>query len=48
VKDLERRGPPPWAPGEREEIADVEQAAGTGDIWCMAEVDMVELVKVSV
>jgi CRP/FNR family transcriptional regulator, cyclic AMP receptor protein len=40
LDDLERRGPPPWAPGQREEIADVEQAAGTGDIWCMAEVDI--------
>jgi CRP/FNR family transcriptional regulator, cyclic AMP receptor protein len=40
VDALERRGSPPWAPGEREEIADVEQAAGTGDIWCMAEVDI--------
>ena len=37
---LERRGSPPWAPGQREEIADVEQNAGTGDIWCMAEVDI--------
>jgi CRP/FNR family transcriptional regulator, cyclic AMP receptor protein len=40
VDALERRGSPPWAPGEREEIADVEQAAGSGDIWCMAEVDI--------
>jgi len=40
LSDLERRGPPPWAPGQREEIADVEQTAGTGDIWCMAEVDI--------
>ena len=32
---------PPWAPGRREEGADVERAAMRGDdIWCMAEVDI--------
>jgi CRP/FNR family cyclic AMP-dependent transcriptional regulator len=30
---------PPWAPGQREEWADVERATGD-DIWCMAEVDI--------
>ncbi|GAA1580083.1 Crp/Fnr family transcriptional regulator [Kribbella sancticallisti] len=29
----------PWAPGQREEWADVERATGD-DIWCMAEVDI--------
>jgi CRP/FNR family cyclic AMP-dependent transcriptional regulator len=38
LDDLERRHPPPWAPGRREEIADVEQAGD--DIWCMVEVDI--------
>ncbi|HEY0689124.1 MAG TPA: Crp/Fnr family transcriptional regulator, partial [Kribbella sp.] len=41
LDDLERRTPPPWAPGQREEIGDVERAAAAGDdIWCMAEVDL--------
>ena len=40
LDDLERRNPPPWAPGQREEMADVEQAVGGDDIWCMAEVDI--------
>jgi hypothetical protein len=32
---------PPWAPGRREEWADVERAAAHGDdIWCMAEVEI--------
>jgi CRP-like cAMP-binding protein len=30
---------PPWAPGQREEWADVVRATGD-DIWCMAEVDI--------
>jgi CRP/FNR family cyclic AMP-dependent transcriptional regulator len=30
---------PPWAPGQREEWADVERATGD-DIWCMAEGDI--------
>jgi CRP/FNR family cyclic AMP-dependent transcriptional regulator len=40
----QRPGSPPWAPGQREEWADVERAAarrdGTDDIWCMTEVDI--------
>lgn len=32
-------GAAPWAPGQREEWADVERASGD-DIWCMAEVDI--------
>ncbi|QNE18274.1 Crp/Fnr family transcriptional regulator [Kribbella qitaiheensis] len=34
---------PPWAPGQREELADVERAPGghgADGIWCMAEVDI--------
>jgi CRP/FNR family transcriptional regulator, cyclic AMP receptor protein len=40
--DQRSRGvPAPWAPGQREEWADVERAAARGDdIWCMAEVDI--------
>jgi CRP-like cAMP-binding protein len=40
----QRPGSPPWAPGHREEWADVERAAagrdGTDVIWCLAEVDI--------
>ena len=37
---LDRRsGASPWAPGQREEWADVVRATGD-DIWCMAEVDI--------
>ena len=33
--------PPPWAPGRREEAAQVEQiAAGYDKTWCIAEVDI--------
>jgi len=39
IDDLDRQHPPPWAPGQREEMADVERATGD-DIWCMAEVDI--------
>jgi CRP/FNR family transcriptional regulator, cyclic AMP receptor protein len=41
--DQRSRGMPPWAPGQREEWADVERVTAPGDntdIWCMAEVDI--------
>lgn len=32
---------PPWAPGQREEVTDVERAAGASDPrWCMSQVDL--------
>lgn len=47
LEDLVPHGSPPWAPGRREEPADVERHAATGsaargpqDPWCMAEVDI--------
>lgn len=41
LDDLERRPAAPWAPGRREEVADVEGTdAGSEDLWCMAEVDI--------
>jgi CRP/FNR family cyclic AMP-dependent transcriptional regulator len=34
-------GTAPWAPGRREELADVERRGRTSeDLWCMAEVDI--------
>ncbi|MDQ3451021.1 MAG: Crp/Fnr family transcriptional regulator [Actinomycetota bacterium] len=39
--DLEPSGAPPWAPGRREELADVERRGqGSEDLWCMSEVDI--------
>lgn len=42
VKGLDRPGAlegTPWAPGRREELAEVEwQASGSEDLWCLAEV----------
>lgn len=39
--DLEVHGAVPWAPGRREELADVERRGqGAEDLWCMAEVDI--------
>ncbi len=41
LDDLDPFGVRPWAPGRREELADVErQARGAGDLWCMSEVDI--------
>ena len=38
---LDPSGTPPWAPGRREELADVERRGlGTDDVWCMSEVDI--------
>lgn len=35
------QAPPPWAPGRREETAEVDRAAAYQDkTWCMAEVDI--------
>jgi CRP-like cAMP-binding protein len=39
--DLEPSRAPPWAPGRREELADVERRGqGSEDLWCMSEVDI--------
>lgn len=39
--DLDPSGTPPWAPGRREELADVERRGhGAQDLWCMSEVDI--------
>lgn len=39
--DLEPHGRVPWAPGRREELADVERRGqGAEDLWCMSEVDI--------
>ena len=39
--DLEPSGVRPWAPGRREELADVERRGqGSEDLWCMSEVDI--------
>lgn len=39
--DLETNGTVPWAPGRREELADVERRGqGAEDLWCMSEVDI--------
>jgi CRP-like cAMP-binding protein len=40
VDRLEAQEPPPWAPGRREEMADVERAVAGDDVWCMAEVEI--------
>jgi CRP-like cAMP-binding protein len=41
LDDLEPFGARPWAPGRREELADVERRAhGSEDPWCMSEVDI--------
>lgn len=38
---LDRDGGEPWAPGRREELADVERRGqGGDDLWCMSEVDI--------
>ncbi len=38
---LKLKGAPPWAPGRREELADVERRGqGGDDLWCMSEVDI--------
>jgi CRP/FNR family transcriptional regulator, cyclic AMP receptor protein len=39
--DLQLDGAPPWAPGRREELADMERRGqGGDDLWCMSEVDI--------
>ena len=39
--DLQLDGAPPWAPGRREELSDVERRGqGADDLWCMSEVDI--------
>lgn len=39
--DPEVNGTPPWAPGRREELADVERPGlPAEDLWCMSEVDI--------
>jgi CRP/FNR family cyclic AMP-dependent transcriptional regulator len=39
--DLQPHGRVPWAPGRREELADVERRGqGAEDLWCMSEVDI--------
>ena len=39
--DLQRVGPAPWAPGQREEDIDIERAAANPErTWCMSEVDI--------
>jgi len=39
--DLDLHATVPWAPGRREELADVERRGqGGGDLWCMSEVDI--------
>lgn len=39
--DLEPHGRVAWAPGRREELADVERRGqGADDLWCMSEVDI--------
>jgi CRP/FNR family cyclic AMP-dependent transcriptional regulator len=39
--ELEPHGRVPWAPGRREELADVERRGqGAEDVWCMSEVDI--------
>jgi CRP/FNR family cyclic AMP-dependent transcriptional regulator len=39
--DLEPHDRVPWAPGRREELADVERRGqGAEDVWCMSEVDI--------
>jgi CRP/FNR family cyclic AMP-dependent transcriptional regulator len=41
LDDLEPHGRVPWAPGRREELADVERRGqGAEDVWCMSEVDI--------
>ncbi len=41
LDDLEPFGARPWAPGRREELADVERRGQGGhDLWCMSEVDI--------
>ncbi len=41
VGSLERDDRAPWAPGRREELADVERRGQTAvDLWCMSEVDI--------
>lgn len=41
LNDPAALGTPPWAPGRREEIADVHPGApGADDPWCLAEVDI--------
>jgi len=41
LDDLDPFGVRPWDPGRREELADVERLGrGTGDLWCMSEVDI--------
>ena len=39
--DLDPIGVRPWAPGRREELADVEHRGhGSDDLWCISEVDI--------
>lgn len=41
LDELVLRGLPPWAPGRREEISDVQPGeTGGQDLWCLAEVDI--------
>jgi CRP/FNR family cyclic AMP-dependent transcriptional regulator len=41
IDGLELRGSVPWAPGRREELADVERRSqGSQDLWCMSEVEI--------
>ncbi len=41
LDDLDPFGARPWAPGRREELADVERRVhGSEDPWCMSEVDI--------
>lgn len=41
LDELIASGARPWAPGRREELADVERPApGGADLWCMSEVDI--------
>jgi CRP/FNR family cyclic AMP-dependent transcriptional regulator len=41
LSDLEPHSRVPWAPGRREELADVERRGqGAEDLWCMSEVDI--------
>ena len=41
LADLEDSGAPPWAPGRREELADVERRGqGANELWCMSGVDI--------
>jgi CRP-like cAMP-binding protein len=41
LADQDASGAPPWAPGRREELADVERRGqGAEDLWCMSDVDI--------